>query len=377
MSQPITIASVQARVYRAPLSVPVQTSFGTMHSRPMVLIGITDTDGNQGWGEVWCNFPSVGAEHRARLVDSTIAPLLQGQTFADAEAAFAHLSDRLHVLALQSGEPGPFAQAIAGADLALWDLLAQRTGQPLWRLLGGENPRISVYASGLNPTAPEELVRRRWDEGYRHFKLKVGFGAERDLRNLEAIRAVNDELSLAVDANQAWSLEQACAQAPAMQRFDLAWMEEPLRADQPWPQWQRLVDTAGIALAGGENIAGDEAFDLALQAGCLRVVQPDIAKWGGLSRGLPLARRILAAGRRFCPHYLGGGIGLLASAHLLAATGGDGLMEIDANDNPLRTLLQGPLLTIDAGDAVLTETPGLGIDTEKLLGELEPYRVAH
>jgi L-alanine-DL-glutamate epimerase-like enolase superfamily enzyme len=104
-------------------------------------------------------------------------------------------------------------------------------------------------------------------------------------------------------------------------------------------------------------------------------VQPDLAKWGGISACLPLAGRIRAAGRRYCPHYLGGGIGLLASAHLLAATGGDGLLEIDANPNPLRERLCGPLAEVADGRAALTAAPGLGVDPD--LAALSPYAVPH
>ena len=66
------------------------------------------------------------------------------------------------------------------------------------------------------------------------------------------------------------------------------------------------------------------------------MVQPDIAKWGGLTVCRGLADDILKSGKTFCPHYLGGGIGLLASAHLLAGAGGEGRLEMDVNENPLR-----------------------------------------
>ena len=66
------------------------------------------------------------------------------------------------------------------------------------------------------------------------------------------------------------------------------------------------------------------------------MLQPDLAKWGGLSGCWRVARKIRGAGLRYCPHFLGGGIGLIASAHLLAAAGGDGLLEVDVNPNPLR-----------------------------------------
>ena len=72
----IKLASIQTFVFRYPLKMPVKTSFGVMNDRPMVLINITDYRGNSGWGEIWCNFPNVGAEYRAKLVDDIIAPIL-------------------------------------------------------------------------------------------------------------------------------------------------------------------------------------------------------------------------------------------------------------------------------------------------------------
>ena len=354
---------VTAHVFRHPVARPVRTSFGVMHDRPALLLRVEDADGAHGWGEVWCNFPSCGAEHRARLVESVLAPLLCGSTFASPREAFEHLSARTAVLALQAGEPGPIAQAIAGIDLALWDLTARRAGQPLWRLLGGTRDRVGVYASGINPEAPHETVARKQAEGYRAFKLKIGFGAERDLANLRLVRdAAGSAQEVMVDANQAWDLPTAADMAERLAGFGLSWLEEPLRADRPWSEWFMLHVRASVPLAGGENVAGDAGFDALLAARALAVVQPDVAKWGGISGCLPVIRRIRAAGLRHCPHFLGAGIGLLHSAHLLAATGGDGLLEVDSNDNPLRTLLCGELNHVDDGTACLGEVPGIGIE---------------
>ena len=72
----LNVARLEAFVLRCPIATPVQTSFGIMRDRPAVFVRVTDTEGAQGWGEVWCNFPTVGAEHRARLLDSVFAPLL-------------------------------------------------------------------------------------------------------------------------------------------------------------------------------------------------------------------------------------------------------------------------------------------------------------
>lgn len=355
------LRNIEARVYRAPIETPVVTSFGVMRDRPMVLVRVEDEDGLEGWGEAWCNFPTVGAEHRARLVETVIAPLLLGRPYETPQEAFRHLVAHTAVLALQSGETGPLAQAIAGADIAIWDLVARRAGEPLWRLLGGRSPRLRVYASGINPTDPEKVALTRREEGYTAFKLKVGFGAERDVANLQALRsALGDEAELMVDANQGWTLDQAAEIAPRLEAFAPRWLEEPLRADAPWNDWQVLGRHTRIPLAAGENLASDDAFDAALHAEALDVVQPDMAKWGGFSGCLPVARRVLSAQLRYCPHFLGGGVGLLASAHLLAAAGGDGLLEIDANPNPLRTALSGPLAKVRDGYVTLGDDPGLG-----------------
>jgi L-alanine-DL-glutamate epimerase-like enolase superfamily enzyme len=70
---------------------------------------------------------------------------------------------------------------------------------------------------------------------------------------------------------------------------------------------------------------------------------------------------IRESGARFCPHYLGAGIGLMASAHVLAAAGGDGVLEVDANDNLLRSLLAPPFAQVADGFIMLDETPGIGV----------------
>jgi L-alanine-DL-glutamate epimerase-like enolase superfamily enzyme len=360
--QPVRL---DAHVLRYPIAAPVRTSFGVMHDRPAVLLRVEDADGAHGWGEVWCNYPACGAEHRARLVESVFAPLLCGARFDSPREAFSRLQAATEVLALQTGEHGPIAQAIAGIDLALWDLVARRAGQPLWRLLGGASDTVTVYASGINPDEPARMVERKRTEGYRAFKLKVGFGLPRDLDNIAAVREVaGPGASVMIDANQAWDLPAALDLMPRLEPFALAWIEEPLRADRPWRDWRTLRAQAPAPLAAGENVAGEAAFAALVDAGAVQVVQPDAAKWGGVSGVLPIAHLVRRACLRYCPHYLGAGIGLLHSAHLLAAAGGDGLLEVDANENPLRSLLCGPVAHVQEGRARLGEAPGIGVEPD-------------
>ena len=373
-SQIFAIRRVQAFCYRYPLSTPVVTSFGRMLNRPAVFVRVEDEDGQVGWGEVWANFPSTGAEHRARLVNEVLAPTLSGFTANDPSDVFDTLTKGTSVLALQSGEFGPFAQAIAGIDLAVWDLYARRRNMALWKMLGGNRNQIRVYASGINPTGSRQMAEAALSRGHRALKLKIGFDLVADRANLASLHQLVGDGMLAADANQAWSTERALEIAPHLGEFGLAWLEEPIRADRPWQEWQRLREGVGLPLAAGENITSRAGFEQVLGDDVLRVVQPDIAKWGGLSVCFDIARDILRSGKIFCPHYLGGGIGLLASAHLLAGVGGDGLLEVDANDNPLRDRFCGPVADIRDGMVTLSDNAGLGIEPD--LSSIEQYRTA-
>ena len=373
-SPSFTVRSVQAFCYRYPLSTPVVTSFGRMLNRPAVFVRAEDADGNTGWGEVWSNFPSTGAEHRTRLVNEVLAPAISGVEISEPAQIFEQLTRGTSVLALQCGEPGPFAQAIAGIDLAVWDLYARRRKIALWKLLGGARQQIKVYASGINPTGSRQMAEAALARGHRALKLKIGFEPASDRANLGSLRDLFGNGMLAADANQGWSIDEAQELAPGLSEFNLAWLEEPIRADRPWQEWQALRKGAAVPLAAGENIASRDGFKQVLGDDVLQVVQPDIAKWGGLTECSAIARDIAKSGKTFCPPYLGGGIGLLASAHLLAGVGGDGLLEVDSNDNPLRDRFCGPVANVRDGTITLDDDPGLGIEPD--LASIEQYRTA-
>jgi len=335
-----------------------------MQPGPAVLIRLEDTDGAHGWGEAWCNFPACGAEHRARLLETVIVPLVLGKTYVGPGDAFSELARQTAVLALQADEPGPLAQTIAAVDIALWDLFARKAGLPLHRYLGGpEVGAVPAYASGINPTGVAQSIERSRAEGYTRFKIKIGFGHERDLGNIKTAREMlMPGERLGVDANQAWALPEALKMAEHLGDFSLMWLEEPLRADANLSQWEILRGHCAIPLAAGENVRSVDGFRRAIFSGAFGVIQPDMCKWGGFTACLPAAKSILREGVRYCPHYLGGGIGLAASAHLLAAAGGDGLLEVDSNPNPLRELLAAPYPAMRGGMFTLPQKPGLGVE---------------
>jgi len=295
-------------------------------------------------------------------VETEVAPLILNQSFPDPSSLFHQLSKELHLLDLQTGESGPIAQAIAGTDIAVWDLFAQRQQQPLWRLLGGQVARFPVYASGINPTDSAATAKAQFDKGHRAFKLKVGFDDDLDVANAREIRqTVGEEAKLMVDANQGWDLKRAKEMAMALSDFKLKWIEEPLPADADSENWHDLKNSSPVQLAGGENLRGYCAYREAIASKYFSFLQPDAGKWGGITGCITVGREARKEGLCYCPHWLGGAVGLLASAHLLTAIGGDGLLEIDSNPNPLRDELVGQLPTVDAGYWTLSNEAGLGV----------------
>ena len=121
----------------------------------------------------------------------------------------ALLERRTREMAIPCGEPGPFAQIMGAIDQAMWDMDARRARLPLWRHLGGA-PRVQVYASGIGPDHAAEVAQAKHRQGYRAFKLKVGFGMERDVANLAALRsALGADATIMCDANQAWQPDEA------------------------------------------------------------------------------------------------------------------------------------------------------------------------
>lgn len=367
------IAALEPMLFRVPLDKPRINSFGKMTHRPALVVRLTDEDGVEGWGEAFCNWPAFAAEHRFRILSEILAPLLIGRAFESPSALSCWLTDKVRILRLQCDEQGPFDQSIAAIDIAAWDLASRRAGLPLHQLLGAPQSTSSVpyYASGISGEQALSIAEAERNAGTRAFKSKVGFGLSTDLTSIRELREViGPDAELMVDVNQKWDMAGAREALAALAPYQLDWVEEPIPADHPASDFAELAGI-GPPLAAGENVRGDHAFDEMTHKGGLRVLQPDIIKWGGITACSRVGRKALAAGLRYCPHYLGGGIGLLATAHLLAAVGGDGLLELDATPNILRSMLADPFPTLSDGQFHLPDGPGLGVVPD--LRSLRPF----
>ena len=374
LSRKIAVDAIEPYILRIPLRAPVKTPMGMVDSTIALLIRVTSQTGEEGWGEVWCNFPRFGAFHRAVLVKRVLEPLLKSRTFTGPRAAWDAMQATANVLRLQSGETGPFAAAIAGIDIALWDIVGKRARQPIWKLLGGNSGSVNTYASLGRSHGAGPLIEKAMARGFRGFKLRVwGDVADHIGAYVAARKQIGDDMALMADANQSWPVDRAAEWSKRFTDVRLAFLEEAIPVDAPLDAWRALARAAPTRIAGGENMLTAEMFEAAIGSGAYGVIQPDMCTWGGFSGALPMAERIIAAGLRFCPHIFSGAPGLLASAHLLAASNSpDGALEYGIEYNPARDdFVQHE---IRDGRLDLGDTPGLGVEID--MQQLLRYRVA-
>jgi len=221
-------------------------------------------------------------------------------------------------------------------ELALWDVVGKSAGKPVYRLLGGDDRPIPVYASTGERRRPEErleYVRDRVAEGFEAVKLRFGADdVERDLAVARAVREAFPGLTLMVDANNGWSMRLAGETGdswslPEAKRVahelesigGVAWLEEPLSRHD----YQRLAElraSTSVAIAGGESADGLHTLREYVAHDALDVLQPDAVFATGILNGKKAAGMAEAFGLAFIPHTWSTGIGLVANLHLLAAT---------------------------------------------------------
>ena len=331
------------------------------------LVRVTSEDGAVGWGEAF-GLPTPLAA--TAIVNEVIAPVLAGAELEDPGAMQADL--RAYFIALGQGA-GPAMEALSGVDIALWDLTARRAGQPLATLLGGTPGSVATYASpvGFQPTVEDSAAAARGllEAGFRAIKIKVGRGVAIDAAHVAAVRAeCGPEVILMVDANCGYDTATAIAAAVEFHASGIVWLEEPVRPDDT-AAIVAIRRASPIPIAGGENEFTLEACERLVAADALDIVQPNIARIGGVSGLLRVGAMCARRGVRLAPHGVGSSVGVSAALHACRAA--EGFMMYEANRllNPLRDQLGLHAPKIVDGNLVAQDLPGHG-------GEPDPGKLA-
>ena len=369
----ITIAQVELFPIQVEGGVSPQMALGSMPMRPALLVRIADSDGCYGWGEIWANFPPRAHVHKAHIVEDVITPKLLGMNYLEPREIEQALRQQLSVYFLHVGQSHVFEHILAGLDTALWDLALRKDDMSFAQFMGLTKTTAPVYASSINTNDLDRLIPRHAELGQRYFKVKIGFLDDDD-------RALVEQASLLfpagtrmmVDSNQMWDLDRAKASLESLEKYDLLFAEESLPANASLNDWEALARSTSIKLAGGENIYGVNNFVAMANAG-MQVLQPDVAKWGGVTGALDLVNQ-LPEGVVLWPHFMGSAVGQMAALSLTAAIGSDSVCEMDVNENSLRTELCGDLMTIKDGHVSLAD--GVGLVGEPLEKYLQAQLVA-
>ena len=353
----VTLSSVRLYPLNATGGVSPNMALGQMPVRPALLIQLIDKDGCFGWGEIWSNFPPRANVHKAHLMEDVVNKHLIGAKFTAPSELIDQLRKSLSVYFLHIGQREVFEHILAGVDTAAWDLCLRKANTSFADFMAISS-QAQCYASSLNPNDLENRLNLHADLGQTEFKLKIGFEAETDIEFVaNAARRLPENGHLMIDSNQSWDIVSATVLLQRLEDFDLLFAEEPIRADCPAREWERLTESTSIALAAGENIYGVEQFLEMAEAG-VKYLQPDVAKWGGMTGALDLADKIPDSCVLW-PHFMGSAVGQQAGLAISAAIGNASKCEMDVNENALRSKLCADVLAIEKGCVALSDAPGL------------------
>ena len=249
--------------------------------------------------------------------------------------------------------------ALAAIDTALWDLRCKLLGQPLWRLAGGANRSVPLYDTegGWLQLSTEELVEgaiAAKGQGWPGVKLKVGKPRPgEDFERLNAVReAVGPDLDIMVDANQSMTYAEAKRRAQLFEPLQLFWFEEPLPAED-MSGHARLAASTSIPIAVGESIYSPSHFREYLAAGAAGILQPDVARLGGITPWLKVAHLAETFNVKVAPHFL-------MELHVSLAAAVPNALYVE-HIPQLRGITRNSI-QISNGVAVAPDTPGIGID---------------
>jgi len=353
-----TISSVGVDHYRIPLPVVLSDStHGDIAEFELVTVRVRDVAGAEGLGYTYT--VGRGGAAVAALIKHDLCSVL-----LDAEA------DRIEALwqrmwwAIHYGGRGGFASlAISAVDIALWDLKARRFGTPLWRLLGGHDPRVPAYAGGIDLDFSLDQLLRQTDDnlkkGFRAIKMKVG--RARLSEDLERVRAMREHLGvdfpLMVDANMRWSVDEAVRAARGLSGFAVYWLEEPTIPDDVEGH-RRIVRDGGLPIATGENLHTLYEFKQMIASGGVTFPEADVTNCGGVTAFIKIAHMAEAFNLPITSHGAHD-----VTIQLLAALPNRSYLEVHGFG--LERFLAHPLDLAD-GFATAPERPGHGVEFDWL-----------
>ena len=273
------IESINLYHVNMPLVAPFETSFGREVDRECILVEI-QSEGLIGWGECVAsrdpgyNYETTGTAWH--ILKDFIAPLILKQDVKDA------LDFQTRVAGIRGHH-----LAKAGVEMALWDLLGQRANKSLRELFGGTREKIEVGVSIGIQESSEKLARSAADyveQGYRRVKIKIKPG--RDAQDARAVREAFPQLRLQVDANSAYTLDDADTLQP-LDELNLLLIEQPLYEDDIWDH-RKLQARFKTPICLDESIVSPRHARYALEMEACRVINIKPARVGGLSQGIAI-----------------------------------------------------------------------------------------
>lgn len=360
----IRITDVIAHPLSQTLPHPTVTSWGRYTEVSICLVEVRTNAGITGVGEALARFaPKAYAE----AIETLLRPRLIGRNPTDITALW---HDMRRALSGRSG--GILFEAIAGVDIALWDILGKVANLPIHRLLGGMGrTEVPCYAASVNWGDAAFMAReldRYLEKGFPRIKIKVANPVRDACRRVEELRKqAGDDIDLCVDANWAYTLEDAVELGRALSANRYFWFEEPLRPEDEagYRELHRRCDTP---LAAGEsNYTLDQAMGLVADR-TLAYLQPDVARSGGISETRRMAEFAAAHDVRYAPHIgMSGIICETASVHLAAAMHNIKAMECETDSSPFKTWITGAAPGAERqknGMLPVPTGPGLGIEVD-------------
>jgi D-galactarolactone cycloisomerase len=327
------------------------------------LVKVTCADGTAGWGEAQA---PITPETAGTLVRTLLGPAILGCN------ALAHevIYDRLYnLMAARGQQHGFFLDAVAAIDIALWDIRGKVLRAPACALLGGPfRELLPAYVSGLRRPSGDErcaVAQQGVQHGFTGVKIFSGAPVPEAAAELEAVReAIGPGAFLGLDAIHAYGVTDALRIGQTLDRLNADWFEAPVGPDHIEGH-VRLANTLSVSIVGGETLRSAAEFLPWIQAGALRVLQPDAVRCG-----ITAAKRIADLGQAFqldTALHLGvcTGVGVAATWQLAAALPRFVLQEhqLDLFETANR-ILRTPLRE-EKGKLVVPMAPGLGVEVDE------------